>query len=194
MKKILGLFLLSYSISTTGYCQLLNKPSLTVQDFETALTNSDHLSKILKLHNFKHSASGASKFKEPGAMPNPLFPDLRVLRSENWVPGNPEDKYAFNIDIYEWEPNHSPQPDAIKTISIMVKKDSKYAGQMRAFLEIIKNRYPNESKRYFRDNDFFKQYGEPLIVFTNGSNIEVRTEVPDARYGQFYTVSFDLLK
>jgi hypothetical protein len=65
---------------------------------------------------------------------------------------------------------------------------------MKAFLEKIKIKYPNKSKRYFRNNEFYQQSGEPLIVFTNGSNIEVRTEAPDARYVHFYTVSFDLVK
>ena len=86
------------------------------------------------------------------------------------------------------------QPDVIKTIIILVNRDSKYADQMKAFLEKIKIKYPNKSKRYFRNNEFYRQSGEPLIVFTNGSNIEVRTDAPDARYVHSYTVSFDLIK
>jgi hypothetical protein len=96
--------------------------------------------------------------------------------------------------MFEWEPNHAPQPEVIKTIRILVRRDSKYADQMKAFLEKIKIKYPNKSKRYFRNNELFQQSGEPLIVFTNGSNIEVRTEAPDARYFNFYTVSLDLIQ
>jgi hypothetical protein len=29
--------------------------------------------------------------------------------------------------MFEWEPNHAPQPDVIKTISIFVNRNSKYA-------------------------------------------------------------------
>jgi hypothetical protein len=65
---------------------------------------------------------------------------------------------------------------------------------MKAFLEKIKIKYPNESKRYFRNSEPFISSGEPLIVFTNDSNVEVRTEAPDARYINFYTVSLDLIK
>src|ERR1035437_4122633 len=146
MKKILVLLILSCLNRTIGNCQLLSNPSLTVEDFEIALTDTAHLGKILSKHNF------------------------------------------------EWEPNHAPQPEVIKTIRILVRRDSKYADQMKAFLEKIKIKYPNKSKRYFRNNEFYQQSGEPLIVFTNGSNIEVRTEAPDARYFNFYTVSLDLVK
>jgi hypothetical protein len=194
MKKILPLLLFTYLNSHACFCQLLRNPSVTVEDIEMSLTNTNNLSKILKEHNFEYSTTGASNFNAPGTMSNALYPDLKFLKSENWVPNNPKDQSIFIINMFEWEPNYAPQPDVIKTIRIMVKKDSKYAEQMKAFLEIIKNKYPNKSKRYFRDNEFFKQFGEPLIVFTNNSKIEVRTEEPDSRYFHFYTVSFDLIK
>ena len=194
MKKILAILLFAYLNSHPCFCQLLSNPSVTVEDIEMSLTNTNHLSKILKEHNFEYSTTGASNFNAPGTMSNALSPDLRILKSENWVPNNPQDQYLLIMNMFEWEQNHAPQPDVIKTIRIMVKKDSKYAEQMKAFLEIIKNKYPKRSKRYFRDDEFFKQFGEPLIVFTNDSKIEVRTEEPDARYFHFYTVSFDLVK
>ena len=194
MKKILAVLLFTYLNSHTCFCQLLSKPSVTVEDIEMSLTNTNHLSKILKEHNFEYSTTGESDFNAPGTMSNALYPDLRILKSENWVPKNPQDQYLLIMNMLEWAPNHAPQPDVIKTFRIMVKKDSKYAEQMKAFLEIVKNKYPNKSKRYFRDNEFFKQFGEPLTVFTNDSKIEVRTEEPDARYFHFYTVSFDLIR
>ena len=195
MKKLVALLILSCLNSTNGNCQLLSKPSLIVEDFEIALTNADHLGKILSEHNFEFYTTGASKLNaHDDIILNPLYPDLRILKSENWAPKNPQDQYLLFMNLFEWEPNHSPQPDVIKTIRIMVKKDSKYAEQMKAFLEIIKNKYPNKSERYFQDNKFYKQFGDPLIVFTNDSKIEVRTEEPDARYFHFYTVSFDLIK
>ena len=194
MKKILALLLFTFLNSHTCFCQLLSNPSVTVADIEMSLTNTKHLSKILKEHNFEYSTTEASNFNAPGTRSNALYPDLRILKSENWVPKDPQDRYLFIVNMFEWEPNHAPQPDVIKTIRIMVKKDSKYAEQMKAFLEIIKNKYPNKSKKYFRDSEFFKQNGEPLIVFTNDSKIEVRTEEPDARYFNFYSVSFDLIK
>jgi hypothetical protein len=195
MKKILVLLILSCLNSTIGNCQLLSKPSLTVEDFEIALTDTAHLGKILSEHNFEFYTTGASKLNAPvNTILNPLYPDLRILKSENWVLKNSQDQTIFIINMFEWEPNHAPQPDVIKTISIFVNRNSKYADQMKAFLEKIKIKYPNKSKRYFRNNEFYQQSGEPLIVFTNGSNIEVRTEAPDARYFNFYPVSLDLVK
>jgi hypothetical protein len=194
MKRILAFLLFAYLNIQTCFCQLLSNPIVTVEDIEMSLTNTNHLSKILKEHNFEYSTSGASNLNAPGIMVNALTPDLRTLKSENWVPKNPEDQYFLIMNMFEWEPNYAPQPDVIKTIRILVRKDSKYAEQMKAFLEIVKNKYPNKSKKYFRDSEFFKQYGDPLIVFTNDSKIEVRTEEPDTRYFNFYTISFDLIK
>ena len=195
MKRIFVLLFLIYLNSSIGNCQLLSKPSLTVEDFEIALTNADHLGKILSEHNFEFYTTGASKLNATDDnILNPLYPDLRILKSENWVPKDPQDRYLFIVNMFEWEPNHAPQPDVIKTISIFVNRDSKFADQMKTFFEKIKIKYPNKSKRYFRNNELYQQSGEPLIVFTNGSNIEVRTEAPDARYVHFYTVSFDLVK
>lgn len=194
MKKILALLLLSYLNCTSGFCQLLSKPSMTVEDCEIALTNPDHLSKILKMHNFEYSTTGASKFNQPETMSNPLLIDLRILKSENWVLKNSQGQFIFIVDLLDWEPNHAPGPDVVKTIRIMVNKDSMYADQMKVFIDTIRNKYPNKSKRYFDNNEYLKQVGEPLIVFTNGSNIEVRTEVADPRYIHFYTIGFDLIK
>ena len=195
MMRILVFIFLIYLNSSTGNCQLLSNPSLTVEDFEIALTNAVHLGKILSKHNFEFYTTGPSKLNATDDnILNPLYPDLRILKSENWVPKDPQDKYLFIVDMFEWEPNHAPQPEVIKTIRILVRRDSKYADQMKAFLEKIKIKYPNKSKRYFRNNELYQQSGEPLIVFTNGSNIEVRTEAPDARYFNFYTVSLDLIK
>ena len=195
MKRILVFLFLIYLNSSTGNCQLLSYPSLTVEDFEIALTDTAHLGKILSKHNFEFYTTGASKLNATDDnILNPLYPDLRILKSENWVPKDPQDQYLFIVNMFEWKSNHAPQPDVIKTIRIMVKKDSKYADQMKDFLEIIKNKYPNKSKRYFQDNEFYKKFGDPLNVFTNESKIEVRTEEPDARYFHFYTVSFDLIK
>jgi hypothetical protein len=168
---------------------------LTVEDFEIALTDTAHLGKILSKHNFEFYTTGASKLNATDDnIINPLYPDLRILKSENWVPKDPQDQYLFIVNMFEWEPNHAPQPEVIKTIRILVRRDSKYADQMKAFLEKIKIKYPNKNKRYFRNNELYQQSGESLIVFTNGSNIEVRTEEPDARYFNFYTVSLDLVK
>jgi hypothetical protein len=195
MKRVFVLLFLIYLNSSIGNCQLLSNPSLTVEDFEIALTNADHIGKILSEHNFEFYTTGASKLNaHDDIILNPLYPDLRILKSENWVLKNSRDQTIFIINMFEWEPTHAPQPDVIKTISIFVNRDSKFADQMKTFLEKIKIKYPNKSKRYFRNNELYQQSGEPLIVFTNGSNIEVRTEAPDARYVHFYTVSFDLVK
>jgi hypothetical protein len=194
MKRIFVLLFLIYLNSSIGNCQLLSKPSLTVEDFEIALTNANHLGKILSEHNFESYTTGASKLNAPGTMSNQLYPDLRILKSENCVLRNSRDQSIFIINMFEWEPNHAPQPDVIKTISILVNRDSKYADQMKAFLEKIKIKYPNKSKGYFRNSELYKSYGESFNVFTNDSKIEVRTETVKPLYSRFYIVNFDLVK
>jgi hypothetical protein len=97
----------------------------------------------------------------------------------------------MEVSMYEWEPNYVPQPEVIKTIRVMIRPDSTYADKTNEFLEKIKNKYPNRSKRYFRNTELYKSDGESLTVFTNDSKIEVRTET---LYSRFYIVNFDLIK
>ena len=194
MKKILVLLIISCLKSTIGNCQLLSKPSLTVEDFEIALTNTAHLRKILEKHNFEYSIVGETKVITPETMPNPLIPDLRAFKSENWEPKHQGDQAIVEVSMYEWEPNYAPQPEVIKTIRVMIRRDSTYADKTNEFLEEIKNKYPNRSKRYFRNNELYKSYGESFNVFTNDTKIEVRTETVKPIYSRFYIVNFDLIK
>jgi hypothetical protein len=76
----------------------------------------------------------------------------------------------------------------------MIRRDSTYADKTNEFLEEIKNKYPNRSKRYFRNSELYKSYGESFNVFTNDSKIEVRTETVKPIYSRFYIVNFDLIK
>jgi hypothetical protein len=191
MKKIVALLILSFLFSAIGNCQLLSNPSLTVEDFEKALSNPANLGKILKKHNFEFSTLGESKLIVPGTMPNPLLPDLRAFKSEHWEPRNQGDQAIMEVNMYEWEPNYAPHPEVIKTIRVMIRPDSTYADKTNEFLEKIKIKYPNRSKRYFRNTEIYKSDGEPLTVFTNDSKIEVRTET---LYNRFYIVNFDLVK
>jgi hypothetical protein len=191
MKKIVALLFLSFLFSTIGNCQLLSNPSLTVEDFEIALSNPANLSKILKKHNFEYSTLGETKLIVPGTMPNPLLPDLRAFKSEHWEPKNQGDQAIMEVSMYEWEPNYAPQPEVIKTIRVMIRPDSTYADITNEFLQEIKNKYPNRGKRYFRNTELYKSDGESLTVFTNDSKIEVRTET---LYSRFYIVNFDLIK
>ena len=176
MTKILVLLFLICLNSTIGNCQLLSKPSLTVDDFKIALTNTAHLRKILKKHNFEYSSNGETKVTVPGTMPNPLLPDLRAFKSERWEPKNQGDQAIVELSMYEWEPNYSPQPEVIKTIRVIIRRNSTYDDKTKEFLEEIKYKYPNRSKRYYRNSELYKSYGEPFNVFTNDSKIEVRTE------------------
>ena len=194
MKKILAVLILSCLNITIGNCQLLSNPSLTVEDFEIALTNTAHLRKILKKHNFEYSAVGETKLIAPETMPNPLIPDLMAFKSEHWEPKNQRDQAIVKVSMYEWEPNYAPQPEVIKTIRVMIRRDSTYADKTNEFLEEIKNKYPNRSKSYFRNSELYKSYGESFNVFTNDSKIEVRTEIVKPIYSQFYIVNFDLIK
>jgi len=194
MKRIFVLLFLIYLNSSIGYCQLLSKPSLNVEDFEIALINADHLRKILKKHNFEYSTVGETKLIAPETMPNPLIPDLRAFRSEDWEPKNQRDQAIVKVSMYEWEPNYEPLPEVIKTIRVMIRRNSTYADKTNEFLEEIKNKYPNRSKRYFRNSELYKSYGESFNVFTNDSKIEVRTETVKPLYSRFYIVNFDLVK
>jgi hypothetical protein len=194
MKKILAVLILGCLNSTIGNCQLLSNPSLTVEDFEISLTDTAHLRKILKKHNFEYSTVGETKLIVPGTMPNPLLPDLRALKSEHWEPKNQGDQAIVEVSMYEWEPNYAPQPEVIKTIRVMIRRNSSYADKTNEFLEEIKNKYPNRSKRYFRNSELYKSDGKSFIVFTNDSKIEVRPETEEPIFSRFYVVNFDLIK
>ena len=167
---------------------------MTVEDFEIALTNTSHLIKILEKHNFKYSTVGVTKVITPGTMPNPLVPDLRAFNSKKWEPKKQGEQPIVGIDMYEWEPNYAPHSEVIKTISVLIRRDSTFADKTDKFLEEIKNKYPNRSIRYFRNNDQFKSYGESYNVFTNNSKIEVRTETEKPISDRFYIFNFDLIK
>jgi len=191
MKNRVALLFLSFLYSTISNCQLLSNPSLTVEDFEIALSNPANLSKILKKHNFEYSTLGETKLIVPGTMPNPLLPELRAFKSEYWEPKNQGDQAIMEVSMYEWEPNYAPQPEVIKTIRVMIRPDSTYSDKTNEFLEEIKNKYPDRSKRYFRNTELYKSERESLTVFTNDSKIEVRTE---RLYSKFYIVNFDLIR
>ena len=194
MNKILALLILSCFSSSIGNCQLLSNPSLTVEDFEIALTNTAHLRKILEKHNYEYSTEGETKLIVPETMQNYLMPDLRAFKSENWEPRNQGDQAVVKVSMYEWETNYAPQPEVIKTIRVMIRRDSTYADKTNEFLKEIKNKYPNKSKKYFRNTELYKSYGESFNVFTNDSKIEVRTETVKPIYSRFYIVNFDLIK
>jgi hypothetical protein len=194
MKKILTLLFLSCLNSAIGNCQLLSKPALTVADFEKALTNTAHLRKVFEQHNFKYSTTSETKVITPGTMPNPLNPEFRAFKSEHWEPKNYGDQAIMEVTMYEWEPNYAPLPEVIKTIRVMIRRDSNYADKTNEFIEEVKNKYPNRSKRYFRNSELYKSYGELFNVFTNNSKIEVRTEPEKPIYSHFYIINFDLIK
>lgn len=194
MKKILTLLFLSCLSSTIGNCQLLSKPSLSVEDFEIGLTKTAHLREIFQQHNFEFTSIGETKVITPGTMPNPLNPEFRAIKSENWEPKSQGDQAIVQVSMYEWEPKYAPQPEVIKTIRIMLRRDSIYADKTDEFFEKIKNQYPNKGKRYFSNNELNKSYGESFDVFTNDSKIEIRTEPEKPMYSNFYIVNFDLIK
>ena len=194
MRIILALLVLSCLNSTIGNCQLLSNPSLTVEDFEISLTSTEHLRKILEKHNFEYSTVGETKLIVPGTMPNPLMPDLRAFKSERWEQKIQGEQAIVEISMYEWEPNYAPQPDVIKTIRIMIRRDSAYSDKTNEFLEKIKNKYPNRSKSYFRNSELYKSFGDSFNIFANDSKIEVRTETLKPIYSRFYIVNFDLIK
>ena len=194
MKKILTLLFFSCLSSIIGNCQLLSNPSLTVEDFEIGLTKTAHLRKIFQQHNFEFSSFGETKVITPETMPNPLNPKFRAFKSEIWEPKNQGDQAIVQVNMYEWEPNYAPQPEVIKTIRIMLRRDSTYADKTDEFFEKIKYKYPNKGKRYFSNSELNKSFGESFDVFTNDSKIEIRKEPEKPIYSHFYIVNFDLIK
>jgi hypothetical protein len=194
MNKIVVLLFLSCLNSSIGNCQLLSNPSLTVEDFEIALTDTAHLRIILKAHNFEYSTFGETMLTSTETMPNPIIPDLRSFKSEHWKPKNQGDQVIVTVGMYEWEPNYAPQPKVIKTIRVILRRNSTSADKVNEFFEGIKNKYPNRSKRYFRDSEQNKSDGKSFNVFTNDSKIEVRTETEEPISSRLYIVNFDLIK
>lgn len=194
MKRIFALFLLICSTIGIADCQLLSKPSLDIEDIESAFKNAGHLKKILKKHDFEYYTGGAIKFNAPGTITNPLIPDLRASHSENWELKNEQDLIILKVNIYDWEPDHGPHPDVIKTIRLMISRNSDYSNEIDEFLETIKDKYPNKSERYLRVNEQYLPYAEPMNVFSNNSKIEVRTENTITSDNPYYIVNFDLIK
>ena len=88
----------------------------------------------------------------------------------------------------------SPHPDVLKTIHLMIYRDSRTNDKIIEFLEAIKNKYSIKSRRFYKDNETYRQDAKPMIAFTNDSKIEIRTETMDTSYGSFYIVDFDLVK
>jgi hypothetical protein len=187
MNKIVVLIFLSCLYSSVVNCQLLSNPSLTVEDFEIALTNTAHIRTIFKKHNFDYSTFGETMLASTEIMPNPIIPDLRSFKSEHWKPKNQGDQAIVTIGMYEWEPNYAPQPKVIKTIRVILRQNSTSADKVNEFFEEIKSKYPNRSEQYKSD-------GKSIFVFTNDSKIEVRTETEEPISNRSYTVNFDLIK
>jgi len=194
MKKVLTLLLLCSFINLIGNCQILNNPSLTVDDFASALTNASQLRNILKKHNFECSVYGETSLVTPEIMQNQLTPDLYALRSEDWEPKNQHDHSIVKVSIYEWKADHAPLPEVMRTIRVIIRRNSSYSDQTREFFESIKDKYPVKGKGYFRNSELYKAYGESYNVFTNDSKIEVRTETEKPIYSRFYIVDFDLIR
>ena len=200
MKKTLVIVFLICLNSNISHSQLLTNPSVSVEDFEVALSNPKHLRKILVKHNFEYTPGIKGKLN-PFPIKNPLVPDLEVVKSEYWGTNSKDEKGSGNIlrvGIYDWELGHSPQPEVFRTITVFLNEDSIFSDKVNMFFERIKKRYPERSKRYFQNSEFYRESEEPSYVFTNdNSGIEVRTEKsrvePDGIYGGYF-VSFDLLK
>lgn len=194
MKRIFTLFLLVCSIIGIADGQLLSKPSLNIEDIESAFENSNHLKKILKKHDFEYYTGGAIKFSAPGTITNPLIPDLRASHSENWELKNQQGLIILKVNIFDWVQGHGPHPDVIKTIRLMISRNSSYSNEMDEFLESIRAKYPNRSERYLGVNELYLPYAEPMNVFSNNSGIEVRTENASTSYNPYYIINFDLIK
>jgi hypothetical protein len=187
---------------------LLNNPSISVDDFETALSNPDHLRQILSTHNFEFNQGIKGKLN-PAQITNPLLPDLEIVKSEYWIIKSDHKNKLLGsgtirrLAIYDWKAGHGPQKDVFRTIEIFFNRDSIYAKNVNRFLERIKDRYVLKTKR-FSNSDLFP--GEPYYVLVNNQNpkIEIRKEKtlidPSGTFYSYnsiypgYIISFDLLK
>jgi hypothetical protein len=199
MKKTF-ILLLSVLFSSTGFCQLLNDPALTITDFEKALSNSDHLGCILSKHDFVMVQGKPGKIN-PGSINNPLQPNLETVRSESWIPEirntSPKEEpvIIFIIILVEWKSGCGPYPDVIKSLTVGINQNPVYKDKVNKFFESIKENYPNKSKRYPLNNDLSRRYSDPIELFTKeDSKIGVRTILGQFDDEACYIVSFDLLK
>jgi hypothetical protein len=193
MRNITAFFFAFCIFSTVGNSQLLNSPSLTVQDFELALTNNGHLKEVLKKHAFTYSTAGQTRLVTPGTMPNPLMHELVADTLEEWEPTHPQDGSVLKICLYEWKSDCAPLPEVYKTIRIIIRRDSEFAYETNHFLEAVKNRYPHRSEKFKSNIELYMADGELYHVFTNDSKIEVRMETQGPLDSRFYILNFDLI-
>lgn len=194
MKSISFIIILSVLIEITGQAQLLSRPDLSSEDFEIALTNPGHLRKILEKHNFKSVNSGPENFTSLGKITNPYFPEVRAFKSERWELSDKENNIVLRITLNEWEADHRPYPGVIKTISLVVRKNSAYSDNLEKFLEQVKSRFPVKKVRVHPENERYRQFTEPLYILSNDSGIEVRAGTSEITYGVFHSISFDLIE
>lgn len=208
-KACILLFFISLS-SITTYGQVLTNPSLSVEDFEIALLNPDHLRQILSMHNFEFKEGIKGKLN-PLQITNPLLPDLETIKSEYWITESNHTNTVLEfglwtirrLAIYDWKTGHGPQKDVFRTIEVILNEDTIHTKDVSRFFERINDRYSQETKK-FSNSDLYP--GEPYYVLTNNQNpkIEIRKEktLIDPSGGTYnynaiypgHIVSFDLLK
>lgn len=194
MKRISFIIILIPIMEITVQGQLLGRPPLTVEDFEIALTNPGHLRNILKKHNFKNVNTGPENFTSLGKIANPYFPEVRAFNSERWELKDKENNVVLRISLNEWQADHRPYPEVVKTISLVVRKNSVYSDNLEKFVDQIESRFPVKKVRNYPENDRYQQFTEPLYVFSNDTGIEVWAGTSEITYAVFYSISFDLVE
>ena len=202
MKKA-SIFLLfiffSYNIS---FGQLLNDPYLSVEDFEIALTNPDHLRRILIKNNFDYSTGTTGKLNGAPII-NPLVPDLEATNSEFWRKKSARQNTSSvfgsgiisRIGIYDWEPGHSPKPGVIRTIIVFLNEDYIDTYEVTCFFESIKSKY--SKVQISTDHGFSQRYLCDIFSNDYNSKIQVRTGktwIEPTWISTGYNISFDFCK
>jgi len=180
-----SIYLLSFLIflkSNICYCQLLTNPSLTVKDFEVALSNPDHLRSILLEHNFKYERFESENYIIFECWQSKL---VTVNISKQ---GSLTNAPVIDICIYKYKPNREPKSGAVVSIGIQIYKDPIIAEKLDMFIDSIKSYYPERNARTVDGSNPF------LVYSKRGSKIEVEvsnslTEI--SKY-DWYLLTFNL--
>jgi len=182
MKSIYILSFLIILKSNINYCQLLTNPSLTIRDFEIALSNPDNMRGILLEHNFKYERFENENYSRSECWQSKLETvEISKLGLLTFSP-------MIDICIYEYKPNHRSLSGVIASIDIQIYKDPIISDKLVMFIDSIRSHYPERSTRT-RDGS------NPFLVHSKkGSKIEVEVSNSQTEFSKYdcYFLTFNL--
>jgi len=161
MRDLFTLIFLLVLRSNLGYCQLLNSPDLTLNDFEVSLSDPDHLNEILNEHTFKFE-----KFENEDCIISECWYS-KMETEETSRPALVIKNPVLNICMFEYKLNHEPRPGVTKSIDIQIFRDPEIADKLDMLVEDIKSSYPDEEIKSVDISN------SSIIYRKKGSEIEV---------------------